>query len=213
MQLSEADMQAFTDGLLAPERAARVHAYLAERPEEARRLAFYARLNAQMQSVFRDVDGNASSMPGTRRHFARLAIAVIACLMLVAASVFATVRVPDAQLERAALDALASAPLHAVSPNALDLSSAGFHAVGVRTVILGAFTTADACVYRNAKQEALVVLSVREGFNVTPMPWRARRIGDARLFEWTTAGGVRVIVGGKAGTQGLMRAADLLTQR
>ncbi|SOE88124.1 hypothetical protein SAMN05446927_6719 [Caballeronia arationis] len=212
MQLSEADMQAFADDLLAPERAARVRAYLARRPDEARRVAFYARLNAQMQSVFRDAGDSAPPLRTTQRHLARLAMAVFACLALIAAAVFVTVRVPDAALERAAIVALAPAPMHAASANAPDLSSAGFRAVGVRTVILGAFATADAYVYRNAQQESLVVMPVRGEPGGSAAPWRARRIGSARLFEWTSAGGVRMIVGGNAGTRGLMRAADLLTK-
>jgi anti-sigma factor RsiW len=210
LPLSEADMQAFADGLLAPERAARVRAYLARRPDEARRVAFYARLNAQMQSIFRDVDGSAPPLRATRRQLMRLAAAVLACVALIAAAVFVTVRVPDEALERAALVALAPAPMHAAA-NAPDLSPAGFRAVGVRAVIVGAFATADAYVYRNAQQEPLVVLSVRGAPVASALPWRARRIGSARLFEWTSAEGVRMIVGGHAGTRGLMRAADLLT--
>lgn len=212
MQLSETDMQAFADGLLAPERAARVHAYLSRRPDEARRVAFYARLNAQMQSVFRDVGESAPPLRTTQRYRVRLAMTVLACLALIAAAVFVTVRVPDAALERAAIVALAPAPMHAASANAPDLSSAGFRAVGVRMVIVGAFATADAYVYRNAQQEPLVVVTARGAPGASAPPWRARRIGGARLFEWTSAEGVRMILGGNAGTRGLMRAADLLTK-
>ncbi|SAL29287.1 hypothetical protein AWB66_01754 [Caballeronia telluris] len=212
MPLSEADMQAFADGLLAPERAARVHAYLSRRPDEARRVAFCTRLNAQMRSVFRDLGESAPPLRTAQRYRIQLAMAVLACFALIAAAVFVTVRVPDAALERAAIVALADAPMHAASASAPDLSSAGFRAIGVRTIIVGAFATADAYVYRNVQQEPLVVVTVRGEPGASAPPWRARRIGGARLFEWTSAAGVRMIVGGNAGTRGLMRAADLLTK-
>lgn len=50
--LTEADMQAFADGNLSPERAAHVRKYLGSRPVEAERIAFYRQLNMQMRSVF-----------------------------------------------------------------------------------------------------------------------------------------------------------------
>ncbi|WP_109476655.1 anti-sigma factor [Paraburkholderia sp. C35] len=50
--LTEADMQAFADGNLPPERAARVRNYLGSRPGEADRIAFYRQLNMEMRSVF-----------------------------------------------------------------------------------------------------------------------------------------------------------------
>ncbi|GAB7537055.1 transcriptional regulator [Burkholderia sp. 3C] len=49
---TEQDVQAYADGLLAAERAPSVLAYLARQPAEARRVAFYARVNAQMRSHF-----------------------------------------------------------------------------------------------------------------------------------------------------------------
>jgi hypothetical protein len=50
--LTEADIQAFADGSLSPERAARVERYLGAMPGEASRIAFYRRLNGQMQRSF-----------------------------------------------------------------------------------------------------------------------------------------------------------------
>lgn len=49
-RISEADVQAFADGTLDLSRMRRMHRYLARRPNEARRVAFYERLNAQMHS-------------------------------------------------------------------------------------------------------------------------------------------------------------------
>jgi anti-sigma factor RsiW len=50
--LSETDIQAYADGLLTPERAAHLRQYLGERPGEARRVAFYGKLNQQIQHAF-----------------------------------------------------------------------------------------------------------------------------------------------------------------
>jgi anti-sigma factor RsiW len=216
-QVSEADMQAYADGLLAPERAARVRSYLARRPDEARRVAFYGRLNVQMQSIFDTADASGTEHTLRRppmRDRVPLAVAIIACLALILATLFATVRVPDEALERATMEALMiDTPFTPAPADTPDLSAAGFRAVGVHTVTLGAFSTADAITYRNARQERLVLLSMRGHAAAARTQWSARRIGGARLFEWTSAGGVRTIVGGHAGTHGLMRAADLLTER
>lgn len=54
--LSEQDIQAYADGLLSPERAAHLRHYLGKRPGEARRVAFYGRLNAQIQRSFGAAD-------------------------------------------------------------------------------------------------------------------------------------------------------------
>jgi anti-sigma factor RsiW len=50
--LSETDIQAYADGFLAPERAAHLRQYLGKRPGEARRVAFYGKLNQQIQNTF-----------------------------------------------------------------------------------------------------------------------------------------------------------------
>lgn len=54
--LSETDIQAYADGLLAPERAAHLRQYLGKRPGEARRVAFYGKLNQQIQDTFLPID-------------------------------------------------------------------------------------------------------------------------------------------------------------
>lgn len=54
--LSEADIQAYADGTLTPERAAFLRDYLGKDPAEARRVAFYGRLNAQIQQAFQTTD-------------------------------------------------------------------------------------------------------------------------------------------------------------
>lgn len=54
--LSEKDIQAYADGLLSPERAAHLRNYLGKRPGEARRVAFYGRLNEQIQRSFGPTD-------------------------------------------------------------------------------------------------------------------------------------------------------------
>ncbi|MBN3813271.1 transcriptional regulator, partial [Paraburkholderia sp. Ac-20347] len=54
--VSEADIQAYTDGSLAGEHAARVRRYLARRPGEWHRILFYRRLNAQMRRSFHAAD-------------------------------------------------------------------------------------------------------------------------------------------------------------
>lgn len=54
--LSEQDIQAYADGLLSPEREAHLRAYLGKRPGEARRVAFYGKLNQQIQRSFGPAD-------------------------------------------------------------------------------------------------------------------------------------------------------------
>jgi anti-sigma factor RsiW len=54
--LSETDIQAYADGFLAPERAAHLRQYLGKRPGEARRVAFYGKLNQQIQNTFAPTD-------------------------------------------------------------------------------------------------------------------------------------------------------------
>ncbi|MFT4070154.1 anti-sigma factor family protein, partial [Paraburkholderia sp.] len=49
---SEADIQAYADGTLTPERAAALRDYLGKHPAEARRVAFYDRLNTRIQAAF-----------------------------------------------------------------------------------------------------------------------------------------------------------------
>jgi len=217
IRLTETDVQAFADGRLASERADRLQAYLAERPDEIRRIVFYDRLNTQLRAMF----GEDRIPPAVRRRTvdsrAGLVAAIVACVSLMIAAIWVTVLVPDAALERAAVEALSIDAMPPVSPprtvDAPDLSSAGFSAVDVTTVTLSAFCTVNVIAYRNANNEPLVLLSSRAPAASMRSPWRAHRIGDARLFEWTSASGVHTVVGSRAGTSGAMRAAELLMDR
>ena len=129
--LSETDIQAYADGLLAPERAAHLRQYLGKRPGEARRVAFYGKLNQQIQHAFLPTDeplpalassnAFARSVPGRwlgrRLRAARLrplrallALVLAAALALLAASGWmAASQVSDEALNNAAVMALAQA--------------------------------------------------------------------------------------------------------
>jgi hypothetical protein len=120
--LSETDIQAYADGLLTPERSAHLRSYLGERPGEARRVAFYGRLNEQIQRSFRPTDeplparargtGFARRVRAVMRHPLRaLLTLVLACaLALVAASGWmAASQVSPEALNNAAVMALAQA--------------------------------------------------------------------------------------------------------
>lgn len=50
--VSEADIQAYSDGTLAGARAAHVRRYLAGTPGEWHRILFYRRLNAQIRDAY-----------------------------------------------------------------------------------------------------------------------------------------------------------------
>ena len=50
--VTEAELQAYADGLLAPERRAAVEAWLAARPEEAERIAAYRRLALEVRAAY-----------------------------------------------------------------------------------------------------------------------------------------------------------------
>nr|WKF61128.1 hypothetical protein HUO10_005655 [Paraburkholderia busanensis] len=62
--LSEADIQAYADGTLTPERIAYLRDYLGKDPAEARRVAFYGRLNAQIQAAFQTTDEPSAERGG-----------------------------------------------------------------------------------------------------------------------------------------------------
>lgn len=51
-QVSEADLHAFADGQLSPERAAEVEAWLGERPDKAAEIASWQRQNEALHSLF-----------------------------------------------------------------------------------------------------------------------------------------------------------------
>ncbi len=57
--MSEADIQAYVDGELTPERARRLRRYLRAEAGEARRVAFYDALNAQLRRRFPPADAAA----------------------------------------------------------------------------------------------------------------------------------------------------------
>ena len=50
--VSEAELQAYADGRLAPDRRAAVEAWLAARPEEAERIAAYRRLAREVRAAY-----------------------------------------------------------------------------------------------------------------------------------------------------------------
>ena len=129
--LSETDIQAYADGLLTPERAAHLRQYLGKRPGEARRVAFYGKLNQQIQDAFQPTD-EPSPIPaaatgfahtaagrwlGRRLQMARLrplravlAVALVLMLALVVASGWmAASQVSQDALDNAAVMALARA--------------------------------------------------------------------------------------------------------
>jgi anti-sigma factor RsiW len=129
--LSETDIQAYADGFLAPERAAHLRQYLGKRPGEARRVAFYGKLNQQIQDTFLPSDeplptlGSAragvDSAPGrwldrrirgVRRNPLRAlltAVLAVVLALLAASGWMAASQVSEEALNNAAVMALAQA--------------------------------------------------------------------------------------------------------
>jgi anti-sigma factor RsiW len=230
-RLSESDVQAFADGMLDPKRAASVEMYLRSRPDEADRVAFYGRLNWQMQNAFHEAD-NEEAPPApasvrvrrmSRRGLRALFIATVAALAVAAAAIFAF-DISDSALDNASMMALEQAVAAQemasgavgyessmkVLAGAPDLSQVGFHPVARREMSVGPFASATEFVYRNRGGEAAVLL-VAPGLLAQPQPqWKAHRVGASRLLAWT-AGGKRYVLAGRAKTRGLMLAADLMT--
>jgi anti-sigma factor RsiW len=105
--VSEGDIQAYTDGSLDGERAARVRRYLAARPGEWHRILFYRRLNAQIRHAFGEDDarsvsrplgpqrGSMSAPPGRSRWVSAL---VLAGVLATAAMAWVAVSEPSAQV-------------------------------------------------------------------------------------------------------------------
>jgi hypothetical protein len=236
--LSEADIQAYADGTLAPERAASLRRYLETRPNEARRIAFYGRLNAQMQRAFRPTDEPSTARPftGPERHSAlrqlwrrlRRSIAVRCALALTLALLtgsgwIAASQVGAQALNNAAVMALAeTAHKHLPMPTdgamadardaAPDLTMAGLRLAARKTTTVNRFAGADEFIYLNADGQPVILLTARS-LTVPARPqWAARRIGNIRLLTWTTRW-QRYVLAGEAETHGLMRAADALTLR
>ncbi|KAA1004925.1 transcriptional regulator [Paraburkholderia panacisoli] len=230
--LSEADIQAYADGTLTPERVAFLRAYLGKDPTEARRVAFYGRLNAQIQQAFQTVDDPATSRIDrwrrailrvkTMRRLRKLAGALAVLVLTLAAAMgwLAATQVSPQALDNAALMALAEAaarPLSAAAPTRADPSAPELEAIGLRlverrAVPLGPFQRANEFIYLNRDNQPVVVMSTLALLAPAQPQWAARRIGEIRLLTWT-AQRQRFVVAGAARTHGLMRAADALTAR
>ncbi|RDJ99858.1 anti-sigma factor family protein [Paraburkholderia lacunae] len=234
--LSEADIQAYADGMLTPERAAFLRDYLGKDQTEARRVAFYGRLNTQIQRAFQTTDEPATDRVTGRRLSLRGALRrlrtamrhsrimkTIAALVLVLASAsgwLAATEVSARALNNAAVMALAetaAGQFSAASPtrtgtSAPDLAAVGLRLVDERSVALGPFQRAGEFVYLNADNRPVVLMSALAPLAPSQPQWAARRIGDIRLLTWT-AQWQRFVVAGDARTHGLMRAADALTMR
>lgn len=234
--LTEADMQAFADGNLPPERAARVRKYLGAQPREAERIAFYRQLNMQMRHVFEGAFPQKIHAAGEERErdfrflslMRRLIVwrigAVLLGIVLLVGAVggcyFAS-RVSAETLDAVAVMALMRASNHraeadgapavrADDPNAADLSPLGLTLVDSRTRHPNLIGRIDILDYRNAEGEPVVLLSSPALFASDKPHWSAQRVGDVRLLMWTFDG-TRYVLAGRASTRGLMRAADALT--
>ncbi|NYH17121.1 anti-sigma factor family protein [Paraburkholderia bryophila] len=230
--LSEADIQAYADGTLTPERAAFLQDYLGKEPAEARRVAFYGRLNAQIQAAFQTTDepapehvkgsrGGRERAHGTMRPN-RLLNTLAALFLTVAAASgwLAASQVSAPALNNAAVMALAetaATPFSATSPTRADpaapnLSGIGLRLVDQRVLSLGPFQRASEFIYLNGDNQPVVLISTLALLAPDRPQWAARRIGDLRLLGWT-AQRQRFVVAGDARTHGLMRAADAMTLR
>jgi hypothetical protein len=230
-RLSETDVQAFADGALDPYRMAQIQCYLDSRPDEASRVAFYNRLNRQMQTSFQEADNEPLVMPDSRlsrlrsRRFLRACAAMLATLLVFFGGVALVSRVPEAVLYDASVMALEEAVASQGKPpaehgyasdaaslhGAPDLKAVGLRAVAARSMRLGVFSRATEYVYWNAAGETAVLLSVPDVTARSQPQWSARRVGGSRLLAWTS-GGRRYVLAGRAATHGLMRAADLMTR-
>lgn len=230
---SEADIQAYADGTLTPERAAALRDYLGKHPAEARRVAFYDRLNAQIQAAFQTTDEPAHGSPRASRRQrsgwrsssgrARRTLIVLVTLALILIAIggwLAAIEVSGQALDNAAVMALAEAAARPFSPasptredaGAPDLGSIGLRLVERRVLRLGPLQRANQFVYLNGDQQPVVVLSAAAPFAREAPQWAARRIGELRLLTWT-ARRQRFVVAGNARTHGLMRAADVMSAR
>lgn len=227
--VSEADIQAYTDGSIAGERAASVRRYLAARPAEWRRILFYRRLNAQIRRSFAGggiaAHGERGPVahPVVRRGGLRLAVMAfaLAVMLAVAAAAWLAAAAPAPQvLNDAAVMVLmeaANAPPGGQAGNTgnavdgpFNLKVVGLHLVASGTLDLGPFASAQRYVYENGDGKKIVLLGARAGLAKDQPQWSAHRIGALRLIGWT-AHGMRWVLAGDAQTHGLMRAADVAT--
>jgi hypothetical protein len=230
--LSEADIQAYADGTLTPERAAFLRAYLGQDPTEARRVGFYGRLNAQIQQAFQTVDEPATNRIDrwrrailrvkTVERLRKLAGTLTAVVLTLAAASgwLAATQVSPQALDNAALMALAeiaARPFSAAAPTRADPAAPELEAIGLRLVErraapLGPFQRASEFIYLNRDNQPVVVMSTLALLAPAQPQWSARRIGEIRLLTWTSQR-QRFVVAGNARTHSLMRAADALTAR
>ncbi|WP_027214505.1 anti-sigma factor family protein [Burkholderia sp. WSM2232] len=233
--LSEADIQAYADGTLSPARAAFLRDYLTRDPAEARRVAFYGKLNEQIQRSFQTTDEPAPTAfnggrnaPGRRgptvaksplgKAWRALFALVIACLAL--GGWLTATQVTQQALNNAAVMMLAetaAAPYPAATPTRREPSAPNLEAIGLRLVdervlSLGLLQRATGFVYLNRDNQPVVVLSTLALLAPAQPQWSARRIGDVRLLTWTDQR-QRFVVAGNARTHGLMRAADAMTMQ
>jgi anti-sigma factor RsiW len=220
--LSEADIQAYADGTLSPARAAFLRDYLGRDPAEARRVAFYGKLNEQMQRSFQTADelpsaaptgrrsargrGSKTASPRMRKSLKALA-ALISALIAQALNNAAVM----ALAETAAAPFSPASPTR-INPSAPDLAAIGLRLVDQRVLSLGLLQRASEFVYLNGDNQPVIVLSTLALLAPDEPQWSARRIGGARLLTWT-AQGQRFVVAGDARTHGLMRTADVMTMR
>ncbi|MFM0737529.1 transcriptional regulator [Paraburkholderia xenovorans] len=236
--LSEADIQAYADGTLTPERTAFLRDYLGKDPAEARRVAFYGRLNAQIQNAFQTTDDpideplarpasrghrafdRSFRLFGTRLRRSKVANALVTLLLLLAAASgwLAATQTSAQALNNAAVMALAensARPFPAATPTRGDVSAPDLTAIGLRLIdrrvlSLGPFQRASEFLYLNGDNKPVVVLSSFALLAPAQPQWAARRIGEIRLLTWV-AQRQRFVVAGDARTHGLMLAADALT--
>jgi len=240
--LTEADIQAFADGSLSPERAARVQRYLGDMPGEANRIAFYRRLNGQIQRAFEDAPAveaddtrfaAAEPKHGPRAWLRRatgvlrnsVAQRIVLLVLALGGWAFATI-VPDATLnsvavmsyaedaDSAALQqaAAAAAPSAQIDPFSTEFAQLGWKLTGVKPRRLTLLSRATEFDYRNAQGQPVVLLMTRAPFAPERPHWMGHRVGELRLLTWTT-GGKRYVLAGRADTHGMMKAADAATFR
>ncbi|EDZ97839.1 putative transmembrane anti-sigma factor [Burkholderia sp. H160] len=227
---TEDDIQACADGTLSPERAASLRDYLGKHPAEARRVAFYDRLNAQIQATFQTTKEPARGrigrshrqrllpQPAGRARRTLLALVALALMLIAVSGWLAAIQVSAQALDNAAVMALAEATARRfsqasptrVDPAAPDLDAIGLRLVEQRVLRLGPLQRARELIYLNGDQQPVVVLSAAAPLAREEPQWAARRIGDMRLLTWT-ARRQRFVVAGDARTHGLMRAADVMT--
>ncbi|WP_321845522.1 anti-sigma factor [Paraburkholderia bannensis] len=241
--VSEADIQAYTDGSLPSERVARVRRYLARRPGEWHRILFYRRLNAQMRRSFGEaaLAGGSSDIvavragvsPRSRMLRRALAVCVAALVLAAAALAWLAASEPSVQaLNNAAVMALmeagsASQPMAGASDPLADAFAPGtraagpapfdLDAVGLRFVASG---TMELGPFARAQRWTYVNA---EGQPVVLLAARAWFERDAPQWSARRVGDLRLIgwighgerwvLAGNARTRGLMRAADAATQQ